>query len=116
MKRACIGIPGRPCGRLIDRGNRCEPCQRLKYAIRNAQRDPFAKRIYGSAAWKRLRDAVRAEQPACFYCGQPATTVDHVVSVRRSPARALDPSNTVSACRSCQERRKHNPEWWGVGR
>jgi 5-methylcytosine-specific restriction endonuclease McrA len=84
------------------------------HRLRNQRRDPFARQLYGSAAWKRLREAVRAEQPACFYCGRPATTVDHVVGVRANPSLALDPSNTVSACRSCQEKRKHNPEWRGV--
>jgi 5-methylcytosine-specific restriction endonuclease McrA len=115
MKRACIGIPGRPCGRILDRGNRCEPCQSAKYRLRNQQRDPFAKRLYSSSAWKQIRDRVVRSADRCFYCGRSDVklTADHVVAIRIDPSRALDPTNIVAADRSCQERRKHDPQWWG---
>jgi hypothetical protein len=43
-------------------------------------------------------------------------TADHVVKVVNDYSRALDPTNVVACCRSDQEKRKRNPEWWGAGR
>jgi 5-methylcytosine-specific restriction endonuclease McrA len=117
VTRVCLGYPGHRCGRLVERANRCEACQRALYRIRNATRDPIARRIYASNAWRRLAEQVVASAAGCFYCGRADVklTADHVVSIRRDPSRALDPTNVVAADRSCQEKRKHDPGWWGAG-
>jgi 5-methylcytosine-specific restriction endonuclease McrA len=108
MMRPCLGVGGRPCprGALIN-GRRCEACRLEEGRRRNCQRDPVARRVYASAEWKELSRRVREEDGrVCRYCGGVGDTVDHIESIRRNPARALDRSNVVVACRSCQERRK----------
>jgi 5-methylcytosine-specific restriction endonuclease McrA len=71
--------------------------------------------VYASAAWRRLADAVVAAATGCAYCGRTDVklTADHIIGIRRDPSRALDPSNLLAACRSCQEKRKHDPTWVG---
>ena len=115
MMRACLGYPGFRCGRLVRGASRCGDCQRAAWRHWNANRDPFARKVYASAAWRRLADAVVAAASGCAYCGRADVklTADHIIGIRRDPSRALDPSNLLAACRSCQERRKHNPAWVG---
>jgi len=108
--RPCLGYPGYRCNRLIQGGSRCVDCQRATYRIKNATRPQFEIRIYSSSAWKRLRDQVMAEADGvCHWCG--ATDVelsaDHVRTVREYPELALEPSNVVAACRSCQRQRQN---------
>jgi 5-methylcytosine-specific restriction endonuclease McrA len=116
MTRSCLGYPGHRCGRLLPSGNRCPNCQRSVWRIWNANRNPVARRIYASNAWKELARRVVAAAAGCFYCGRSDVqlTADHVVSIGLDPSRALDPTNVVAADRSCQERRKHDPTWWGA--
>jgi 5-methylcytosine-specific restriction endonuclease McrA len=116
MRRACLGPrPGTRCpfGALVSGRSRCQPCQRAAYQFRNVTRDQFARHVYGSAEWKRLSRAVIAEAVRCFYCGATGVvlTGDHVEPIRVAPHRALDETNVVAACRSCQTRRARNPDW-----
>jgi 5-methylcytosine-specific restriction endonuclease McrA len=54
-----------------------------------------------SRDWKRVRLAVLARDGyTCAYCGQDATTVDHVVSIKAG-GDPLSLENCVSACRRC---------------
>ena len=54
-----------------------------------------------SRDWKRVRLAVLARDGyVCAYCGQDATTVDHVVSIKAG-GNPLDMENCVAACRRC---------------
>ena len=58
--------------------------------------------IRSSIEWKKLRRRVLIESEfTCYYCGNEATQVDHVVSIKDEPALALDISNCVAACRRC---------------
>lgn len=117
MLRACLGVNGRRCGRLIRGANRCGDCQRALWRLRAATRDPFIKRLYARNAWRTLAESVVAAASGCAYCGRTDVklTADHVVAIRLDPSRALDPTNVVACCRSCQEKRKHDPAWWGAG-
>lgn len=54
-----------------------------------------------SRDWKRVRLAVLARDGyVCAYCGQDATTVDHVVSIKAG-GDPLSMDNCVAACRRC---------------
>lgn len=102
MRRTCID-----CGALTPMGMpRCGPCRATWLA---------GRRVYGSAAWRRIATEAIAAADSCAYCRRADVklTADHVVAIRSDPSRALDPSNVVACCRSCQERRKHDPTWWG---
>ena len=63
--------------------------------------DPF----YKTAVWKRVRAAVIARDGSrCRGCGRPVTGgafVDHIVSRRKAPERALDLENLRTLCRRC---------------
>jgi len=122
MMRPCLGPrPGVRCGALVSGRSRCGPCQAARYRYRDAQRDPFARRLYGSVAWKRLSTAVVDAADRCAWCGTPKgvvkLTAGHIVSVALDPSRALDPDNVAASCASCQERAKREPDpskWRGV--
>jgi len=51
--------------------------------------------------WKRIRLAVLARDGyTCAYCGQDASTVDHVRSIKAG-GDPMDMDNCVAACRRC---------------
>ena len=51
--------------------------------------------------WKRVRLAVLARDSyTCAYCGQDASTVDHVQSIKAG-GDPMDMDNCVAACRRC---------------
>ena len=55
-----------------------------------------------SIQWKKLRKAILVrDQFTCFYCGNEATDVDHVIPVKDEPSLFFDHSNLVAACRRC---------------
>jgi hypothetical protein len=59
--------------------------------------------IRGTAKWKRVRLEVLArDNYCCYYCGGPATSVDHIQPVAKSDGENVyDPSYLVSACKPC---------------
>lgn len=55
--------------------------------------------------WKRLRVAFLKRHPNCKDCGDRATDVDHIETVRARPDRRLDWRNLRALCHSCHSRR-----------
>jgi 5-methylcytosine-specific restriction endonuclease McrA len=53
----------------------------------------------GQAFYIANRRILLADAPSCIYCGEPATTADHVVSRRRGGSHEL--ANLVPACHPC---------------
>lgn len=54
-----------------------------------------------SRAWKKRRlEILHRDNYVCYYCGNDATTVDHLISIKKH-GDPLDPSNLVSACKRC---------------
>lgn len=47
---------------------------------------------------------LRRDAFTCYYCGQDATTVDHVVSIKAG-GDPISPSNLVACCVSCNSRK-----------
>jgi len=66
------------------------------------RRESVRKRLGKLADRVLLRDGGR-----CVYCGEPATTLDHVRP--RHAGGADHRTNLVSACLSCNSRRQHRP-------
>ena len=64
--------------------------------------DPRRQRKY-----RAIRLTVLArDQYICYYCNQPAHTVDHIIPVSRSTeAEAYDPNNMVACCSRCNSKR-----------
>jgi 5-methylcytosine-specific restriction endonuclease McrA len=99
--KPCLG-----CGRPT-KGSRCTECQRAVWRQRQATRDPGPVAIYKSAEWRRLADAVVAEAIGCHWCRRQGVrlTADHIVAMTVDLSLALEPSNVVAACYSCQNTR-----------
>jgi 5-methylcytosine-specific restriction endonuclease McrA len=59
--------------------------------------DPRLSRDY-----KKFRLEVLArDQWSCFYCQQPATTVDHIIPVSKAPDLVVNFENAVACCAKC---------------
>ena len=60
----------------------------------------MGKRGVGTRYWRKARERIlRRDQFICFYCGQEADTVDHVIPRRLQGTDSDD--NLVAACRRC---------------
>lgn len=74
------------------------------------KRDREAKRFYGSAAWRRARDAVLIrDNGLCQPCLRrkritPANTVHHKDPLRKAWDKALDLDNLEAICPACHNR------------
>ena len=59
-----------------------------------------------SRKWRALRLRILARDGhVCGYCGQDATTVDHILPIRKHPDQAMNPENLISACRDCNSKK-----------
>lgn len=99
------------CRRLIPSGrSRCQDCTRAKERARNQRRAPEMQ-FYQSAPWKKLSRATLEGATACAHCGavNEPLSADHLLTIRSRPDLALEPTNVVPACRSCQLRRQYSP-------
>jgi 5-methylcytosine-specific restriction endonuclease McrA len=67
----------------------------------NAHRSPTTRaRRDGTGDYERnRRHVLERDSWQCVYCGQPATTVDHVIPVARGGGHDL--TNLVAACATC---------------
>lgn len=63
----------------------------------------------GTRAWRKLRDQVVSEEPACWLrlpgCTGLSTTADHVLTVKDRPDLQLVRGNLHGACGPCNLRR-----------
>jgi 5-methylcytosine-specific restriction enzyme A len=105
-KTICTG-PG--CNRLVEAGEvRCDKCKPKQHegTSKNRPGDPF----YSSAAWIRVRNQKRLDDPLCEEClkdgvCKPMSEVDHVLPRWEHPELALEPSNLQSLCKSHHSRK-----------
>lgn len=91
------------------RGARCAECRRLWTRQYDASR-PAHHQVYASPEWRKLSAEVRATATRCTWCLKPTRRLiaDHVIPVEQRPDLALDRSNVVPACFSCNTRRGRN--------
>jgi len=59
--------------------------------------DPRLSRDYKAF---RLKVLAR-DQWSCFYCQQPASTVDHIIPISKAPDLVINYENAVACCQSC---------------
>ena len=82
----------------------CEPIK----AVSPTRADTAPKRRAAFAEQNAHRNF--ASLPCCKRCGQPATVVDHVVTIRKAPQRRLDRTNLQSLCQRCHSGWKQRQE------
>jgi 5-methylcytosine-specific restriction endonuclease McrA len=100
------------CGQLVAqqeavRGRHPE-CQRAGERARQRVRDPGYTRLMNSAAWRRVRDRVRARDGDCVfrqdgYCSG-RREVHHLTKATLDAESALDETNLVLVCRAHHSR------------
>ena len=74
--------------------------------------DPRLSRDY-----KKFRLEVLArDQWSCFYCHQPATTVDHIIPVSKAPDLVVNFENAVACCASCNSSKGSRNQGLFLGR
>jgi 5-methylcytosine-specific restriction protein A len=102
----CLG-----CGRICERGKnhegaRCPKCKAewnaKKNAARRARRGTTGQRGY-DGAYEKTRLRVLAEEPYCYSCGAPATTVDHIIPLTLGGTN--ERANLHGCCLRCNSAR-----------
>lgn len=84
------------CGQPTSR-TRCPACARANRPKRTRERHT------GNSSYRTLRAKVLKANPACAYCGRPATEVDHIVPVAAGGTNT--PRNLAPSCRACNRRK-----------
>lgn len=104
MPQAAKKICTHPGCYTITTESRCEKhrAQQHRGTTKNRSGDPF----YGTAAWKRIREARRRANPLCQECEgkglvRAMHAVDHIKARCDYPELELDYDNTQSLCETC---------------
>ena len=63
--------------------------------------DPRLTRDYKAFRLKILQ----RDQWSCFYCQQPAATVDHIIPISKAPDLVVNYENAVACCASCNSKK-----------
>jgi len=56
-------------------------------------------REYDKTHYKKLREKILAMDNACYYCGQEANTIDHLIPISKGGISSED--NMIAACHRC---------------
>ena len=120
LKRVCAhaGCPAaipfgeRWCARHKE-GALARLAERERERQRNAPISEFkreASRLYGTAAWQKMRLAQLQAEPLCRICSGagrivPATVVDHIRRHNNDVNRFFDAKNLQSLCKPCHDRK-----------
>ena len=64
--------------------------------------DPRLKRAYRDGFRTKI---LQRDGYVCFYCGQDADQVDHVIPISKAPELVVSPDNAVACCRLCNIRK-----------
>jgi len=80
-----------------------EPLVKEGLALSSKRNDPRLSRKYKEVRLKKLAE----DGWVCFYCGYEGKdmTIDHVIPVSVAPELAIDISNMVSCCKTCNSRK-----------
>ena len=112
------------CGALIPISkSRCDKCAEHKNESAKTYdtniRDKRYTVFYHSKEWKRLRGLkMEAEHGLCEVCGEPATEVHHVVSIKDDWNQRLSYGNLKALCHSCHmkiTKEQENERYQGRG-
>lgn len=93
------------CKNTTTRGNMCE------YHYRTRERNISDKkrerqRLYSSERWKKVRDIVLRNSPACKRCGRLAVEVDHIIPTSRG-GEMFDLDNLQALCLECHRQKSY---------
>ena len=91
--------PRRPCPRARDGCPHLAPCPIHRPSARWGNVGTAESRGYRSSAWPRIRARFLRAHPDCARCGQPAQSVDHIVSKARGGTD--DEENLQALCDRC---------------
>jgi 5-methylcytosine-specific restriction protein A len=100
------------CGRVHTLADLCDhqvAQQRARKARHDAHRPSARDRGY-DAEWDKARAAYLNNHPLCRRCGNPATTVDHVVPHRGDRKLFQDRTNWQPLCQRCHNGHKQRAE------
>lgn len=98
---------------VADKGRYCARHAHLQHTKDTAQAQAAAKRweahherheytaMYNTVRWRTLRAEHLRRYPDCVRCGEPGTSVDHIVPHRGDEALAYDASNLQTLCARC---------------
>lgn len=98
------------CGVLIPISKaRCDKCAKHKDESAKIYdtniRDKRSAKFYHSKEWRKLRDLkIEAEHGLCEECGEPATEVHHIVSIKEDWSQRLTYRNLKALCHSCHKK------------
>lgn len=82
----------------VERWNRANPDQKRAYGMKRR-----AKARNGYTSGAKLRARYDFYGGRCYYCGDPATCLDHRIPLARGGAHL--PGNLVPACHGCNSRK-----------
>lgn len=94
---------------------RCRLCRNAhaqeRYATDAAFRKRRRQRISNGVPWQGQEILLEDSNGKCVYCGEPATTMDHIIPIIKGGKTV--PGNIVPACRSCNSSKKDRDvmEW-----
>lgn len=100
------------CGQIVPHGVLCQ-CQIKATRERKARHDqhrPSARERGYDHRWRRESKAFLIAHPYCGMCGNPATTVDHIVRHRGDCALFWNPRNWQPLCTRCHNSTKQRQE------
>jgi len=64
--------------------------------------DPRLKRAYRDGFRTKI---LQRDGYVCFYCGQDADQVDHVIPISKAPELVVSADNAVACCKRCNTRK-----------
>ncbi len=87
-----------------------DPKQKQRFTQINGWTKESQLGFYATAAWMKVRDRRRAENPICQECERkglirPMKIVDHIQPIDERPDLALEYDNTKSLCKLCHIRK-----------
>jgi 5-methylcytosine-specific restriction enzyme A len=100
------------CGLIVAHGARCV-CQITATRERNRRHDarrPSARERGYNHEWRNARATYLTAHPYCRMCGNPATTVDHIIPHCGDRSLFWNRSNWQPLCTSCHNSVKQRLE------
>ncbi|MHA6646409.1 HNH endonuclease [Mesorhizobium sp. A623] len=100
------------CGSIVAHSVRCQ-CQITATRERNARHDrrrPTARQRGYDHVWRRESKAYLVAHPYCRTCGNPATTVDHIIRHRGDRSLFWNRANWQPLCTRCHSSVKQRQE------
>lgn len=96
------------CGALTDRGgtSRCARCRATRQRARDARRGTPNQRGY-TAAYRRARAQLLANEPRCHWCPAPATQADHYPPL----GTGLPTITLLPSCAACNASHRAQEHW-----